>query len=147
MKSRIIHLAIMALAVGVIGASCNQQERKTAELQRINDSMENPHNYVDTANADRLDWENFRNEAQARVKQNEDSIAAFRKRLEKFDTKLKAKFSERISRLEIMNTDLRKKIDGPRVDGKDNWEKFKQEFKSSLDTVDVRMKEVFTSDK
>ena len=140
MKSRIIHLAVIGLSVGLLTTACNRQEKKTEDLQRIQDSMEHPKNVVDTLNADRHDWENWKIAAQGRIKQNQDSIEAFKKKLETANDKTKAKYKEKVAQAESYNAQLKKKIDEYKEEGRENWLKFEDDIKKELDTADLHMK-------
>ncbi|MBS1596477.1 MAG: hypothetical protein JST90_19350 [Bacteroidetes bacterium] len=146
MKSRLIHLTAMALIASAILTACDRQPRKTAELQRINDSMEHPHNYADTFNADRQDWENFKIEARARLKQNEDSLKTINEKIAKAGDKLKAGYDQKMITLESRNRELRERLEGYKEEGRDNWDKFKMSFNNDMDTISQNMKSFFSVD-
>ncbi|MBS1625557.1 MAG: hypothetical protein JST83_16135 [Bacteroidetes bacterium] len=147
MKSRIIHLATMALIASAILAACDRQPRKTAELQRINDSMEHPHNYADTFNADRQDWENFKIEARARLKQNEDSLQNISDRIGKAGEKLRAGYDQKMITLRARNNELKDRLESYTDEGRDNWDKFKLSFNNDMDSISRNMQSFFTGER
>lgn len=147
MKSRIIHLAVMALTLGLICTACDRQPRKTAELQRINDSMEHPHNYADTFNADRQKWEEYKIEARARLKNNEDSLKALNQRIATASEKMKITYNQKMTALQARNAELRDRLEGYKEEGRENWERFKVGFNNDLDTVSQNMRLFFADDK
>lgn len=147
MNSRIIHLAAVALMLGILTSACDRQPRKTAELQRINDSMEHPHNYADTFNADRQKWEEYKIEARARLKANEDSLKAMNQRIATASARLKTEYSQKMVALQARNAELRDRLEAYKEDGRENWERFKVTFNSDLDTVSQNMRLFFTDSK
>ncbi|MBS1686437.1 MAG: hypothetical protein JSS76_16990 [Bacteroidetes bacterium] len=147
MKSRIIHLTTMALIASAILAACDRQPRKTAELQRINDSMEHPHNYADTFNADRQDWENFKIEARARLKQNEDSLQNISDRIGKAGEKLRAGYDQKMITLRARNNELKDRLESYTDEGRDNWDKFKLSFNNDMDSISRNMQSFFTGER
>lgn len=146
MKSRIIHLAGMALLTGMITIACDRQPRKTAELQRINDSMEHPHNYADTFNADRQKWEEYKIEARERLKGNEDSLKAINQKIAHANDKLRQAYNQRMTTLEARNAELRSRLEGYKEEGRENWDQFKTRFNSDLDSISQNMRLFFIGD-
>ncbi len=143
MKSKLIHLLLLGISSAILMAACDRQPRKTAELQRINDSMEHPHNYADTFNADRQKWEEFKIEARARLKQNDDSLKSMSAKIDRTNAKVKTEYQQKMTALQTRNIELRSRVDDYKEEGRENWESFKMKFNNDMDTMSQNIKLFF----
>jgi len=78
---------------------------------------------VEDAKADYLaEWQNFKTESEEQIKANEDRIDAFKSKMEKADTKTKAKYNKAVAELEQRNRDLKRKLEEYKDEGESNGE-------------------------
>ncbi|MBK8623877.1 MAG: hypothetical protein IPN79_19520 [Saprospiraceae bacterium] len=70
-----------------------------------------------------------------RITANEQSIAEFNARVAEEKKEVKADYQNKIKELELKNSDMKKKMDEYKADGKDGWEKFKTEFDKDMDNL------------
>lgn len=91
------------------------------------------------------EWQQFRTESAQKIQDNENSIAAFKVKMEKSGTKMKAKYNKEIANLEKANRRMKRELEGYRYDGKTAWEKFKTGFNNDMDKIGKELKDL-TSD-
>jgi len=78
---------------------------------------------------------NYKTESLDKIAANEKSIAEFNARTEHEKKEAKADYKAKIAELEQRNTDMKKKMDDYKEDGKENWEKFKVDFNLEMDEL------------
>jgi hypothetical protein len=76
---------------------------------------------------------------------NDKIIADFRTRIELQKYAAKADYEKKLAKLEQKNSDLKKKMDDYKEQGKENWEKFKTDFNNNLDELTKAFKELTIS--
>src|SRR5579864_786349 len=138
MKGKIVALAITAIITAAIFTSCNSPQ-KNAETSQ-SDTTSVPREVIDTPSAAKQDWEKFKSDAREKIRQNEDSIDALQKRMDKAGSKMKAKYDKKIAELEEKNNELKRKLDDFKEEGKEKWEKFKYDFNNAMDTLGEKIK-------
>ena len=129
----------VALA-GLSLTSCNQHSDKTSETSMVDSTTMVQKPLVDTAQL-RADWEKFKVDAKERIKESDDSIAAFKKRVQKFDAKMKVKYERDVALLERKDDTLKMKLDNYKDEGKEKWEDFKMHFNHDMDAVKAWLKD------
>ncbi len=71
-------------------------------------------------------------------------IDDFKAAMKTTSAKFKAKYENQVLTLEQKNIELKKILNDYRYAGKDNWEEFKIDFNSEVDTVVVALNDIFT---
>jgi hypothetical protein len=117
----------------IILTSCNSPAEKVVLAeQKVSEANQE----LDAANAEYLEEvELYRRETAARIAYNNESIAAFNKRIESEKTEARDEYRKTIKALEEKNTDMQKRLDSYKADGKDKWEVFKTEFSRDMDNL------------
>jgi chromosome segregation ATPase len=131
MKKSILLLAILSAVSGsILITQCTSTSEKVADAQaEVNEA----HQELNDANEEYLaDVEKYRKETAAEIAANNESIAAFNKRIETKKNEAKAVYKNQIIQLEQKNTDMQKRLDDYKADGKDNWKAFKKEFSHDM---------------
>jgi hypothetical protein len=148
MKSKLITLSLAAFIAACILSACNSPEKKADDVKVSSDSLAQSTPVVaDTLSAAQKEWEIFKDEANNKIRQNEDSIRVFTKRAEKQEAKMKAKLEKKIARLEKKNDEMKVKLADYKDEGSVKWEKFKLDFNNGMDTLGTDIKGVFKGNK
>jgi hypothetical protein len=148
MKSKLIMLSLTAFIAAGILSACNSAEKKADDVKVSSDSLAQTKPIVaDTLSAAQKEWEAFKDEANKKINQNEDSIRVFKKRAEKQEAKMKAKIEKKIARLEKKNDEMKAKLTDYKDEGKVKWEKFQLDFNNGMDTLGTDIKGVFKEHK
>ncbi|MDO9000018.1 MAG: hypothetical protein Q7W45_09655 [Bacteroidota bacterium] len=133
MKKTILAIVASTFITGTILTSCSTPTEK----------MENAQQNVTEANKDLnkaqeeyiIDVENYRKETNAKIAANEKSISEFDVRIENEKKDAKADYKKKITELEQKNTDMKKKMDDYKLEGKEKWETFKSEFSREIEEL------------
>lgn len=136
----ISRLAIAASISGVLLSGCSSPATKVEnakeEVADASKELSIANNNLDEANlAYKADIENYRQATADKIAANEKSIAEFNTRVDLQKKEAKAEYKMKIAELEKKNSDMKKKMDEYKEDGKDNWEKFKTEFSHDMDEL------------
>jgi len=142
MKKLILTLAASTFIIGAILISCNTPAEK----------VENAQNNVDEANQELneaneaylADIEAYRVITADKIEANNKSIADFNARIEKDKKTAKDDYKKKIVELEQKNSDMKKKMDDYKAEGKDKWELFKAEFNSDMERLGSAFKDLAT---
>jgi DNA anti-recombination protein RmuC len=131
MKKSILFLTILTIVSGsILITRCSSSSEKVADAK---DQVNEAHQKLDKANAEyAADVEAYRKETAAEIAVNNESIAAFNTRIENEKNEVKADYQKKITALEQKNTDMKKRLDDYKADGKDNWKTFKTEFSRDM---------------
>jgi hypothetical protein len=114
-------------------AACNSSTDKVEDAQT--DVVE-ANKELDEANIEYMaDMEKYRAETAEKVAANEVIIKDFNARIASRKQDAQVEYKQKIAELELKNTDLKKKIDNYKQDGKENWEKFKIEFNRDMEEL------------
>jgi hypothetical protein len=144
MKKSILTLVTITCLTSVLLMSCNTPAEKVANAQNMVDAANQD---LDQANREYLaDVEKYRKEASEKIAANEKSIAEFNTRMANEKSEARAAYQEKITAIEQKNSDLKKKMDEYKAEGKDQWEKFKIEFSHDMDELGNAFKSLTTSD-
>lgn len=77
----------------------------------------------------------FEKESQDKIAAHEKSIADFKTRITKEKKENQAQYDKKLAEIEQQNTDLKKKLDDYKADGKESWTTFKSDFSKSMDAI------------
>lgn len=75
----------------------------------------------------------YRKATTDKIEANNKSIAAFNARIAHEKKSAKADYKKKIDALQRKNSDMKKRMDDYKADGKDKWEIFKIEFSHDMD--------------
>ena len=140
MKKSILVFTSVTLLSGMVFLGCESSSEKvdTAE-QAVTDA----NNELEQANQEYLaDIENYRTETSSKIEANNQSIADFNLRIAKEKKEVKEDYKKKIAELESKNSDMKKKKDEYKADGKEKWEAFKTEFSHDMDELGAAFKDL-----
>jgi F0F1-type ATP synthase membrane subunit b/b' len=140
MKKSILTLVIATFVVGAMLTSCSTPAQKVADAQE--DVTEAKEDLAEAKDEYLEDVENYRKETSYRIDANNQSIAEFRARIANEKKVAKADYEEKVLKLEQKNTDIKKRLDDYKVEGKDNWQTFKLEFNRDMDELGKALKDL-----
>lgn len=133
MKKSILLFAASTFVIGAIFTSCNTPAEKVENAQ---ENATEANEELNKANAAYLeDVENYRRITAEKIAANDKSIADFDARIEKEKKSVKDEYKKKIAELEQKNSDMKKKMADYKMDGKEQWEKFKTEFSHDMDEL------------
>ena len=138
-KSIAIITATSLLAITML-TSCNSPAQKVENAQ---ENVSEAKQDLEKANAEfARDMENYRRETNEKIDANNKSIAEFNSRIQNKKNAAKADYQNTVTALEQKNTDLKKRMDDYKEDGKENWEKFKIEFNHDMEKLGQAFKDL-----
>ncbi|MFD1553370.1 hypothetical protein DNU06_06810 [Putridiphycobacter roseus] len=79
--------------------------------------------------------ENFKKEVNDKIDANKQSIINFNQRIAEEKKEVKAEYQKKIEALNQKNTDLKKRLEDYKMEGKEDWNQFKTKFGSDLDNL------------
>jgi predicted RNase H-like nuclease (RuvC/YqgF family) len=88
-------------------------------------------------------WQKFKSESEITITANEKRIDTLKGKIEKVDSKVKAKYRKDLAVLEKKNSSLKKQLEEYKNEGRDKWEVFKMNFKNDLDGIGKTIKDLF----
>jgi predicted small secreted protein len=145
MKNTILKITAIAFVAMAMFASCNTPAQK---VENAKDNVENAGVDLDKANREYLaEVENFRKEISAKIVTNDQLIAELKAKAANENRELKADYKEVIASLEKKNSDLKKKLDEYKEDGKKNWASFRDEVNQDMKELGRAVKDFFTDNK
>jgi uncharacterized phage infection (PIP) family protein YhgE len=138
-KSFLIQAAFaVALCSGV--ACCNTPAQK---VENAEESVKEANKALDDANKEYLaDIENFRKKSADKIAENERSITEFNERIAREKQIAKNDYKKKIALLEQQNSDMKKKMDDYKAEGKEKWSAFKAEFSRDMDELGQGFKDL-----
>lgn len=133
MKTKFLSLAVTALITGSLCIGCQSSTEKVENAEK---DLIQANSELDKANEEYLkDIDTYRTKMNEKVIENEKSIADFKARVEHEKRVAKADYIKKIVALEQKNTDIKKKMDDYKAEGKEKWEAFKLEFGQDMDAL------------
>lgn len=135
MKNKIFTFAVIGCLAAIFFAGCEKTPGQ---------KVEGANQELKDAKADyRAEWQKFKNDSEEQIKANEDRIDAFKEKMEKTDSKTKAKYIKAVAELEQKNRDLKKKLEEYKDEGESKWQEFKTNFSHDIDGLGKTMKDLF----
>lgn len=141
MKSASLGFVAIILMAGVVLVSSQKMSAKN--IRSAGESMGEAK--PDSQATYSHEWKEFKSTSEQRIRDNEKRIAAFREKMEKSGTEMKAKYNKEIANLEKTNRGMKKKLEAYKNEGKSAWEKFKTGFNNDMDKLGKALKDL-TSD-
>jgi DNA anti-recombination protein RmuC len=144
MKKLIYASIATFLLFGMFATSCSSAadkvENAEAGVDQANDELNAANKqYEEELNA-------YRTETYEKISANEKSVAEFKLRIENEKKDAKADYNKKIAELEQQNSDMKKRMDDYKSDGRENWENFKTEFNNDMNKLGEAFKNLFVND-
>ena len=140
MKKTFLSLLTVTFISGIILISCNNSSQKVDKAQK--DVIEANKNLEDANKEYLADMEIYRTETANRIAANDQSIVELKAKIANDKKIAKADFKKKVAELEQKNSDMKKKMDEYKADGKENWEQFKTEFSRDMDELGNAFKDL-----
>ena len=140
MKRSIMTTVAFTFITGAIFMGCNSPAEKVENAQ---DNVVKANLALDKANEEYVeDIENYRKETADKILFNNQSIAEFKARIEHEKRDARYDYNKKIANLEKKNSDMQKRMNDYREEGKEKWELFKADFNRSMDEMGEELKEL-----
>lgn len=140
MKTTFVALAIFTFITSTLILSCNSAEKKVENAQT---DVVDANKDLEKANEDYMaEVAAYKKETAEKIAANEQSIIEFNARIATEKKDARVAYKQKIAELEMKNTDMKKKMDDYKEDGKENWEKFKTEFNHDMDELGKAFKDL-----
>lgn len=147
MKRIFLIQTVFTLIAATIITSCQSSASKVETAQ---DKVQDAKDKLITAKSDliiaqqdfNVEYQKLKKESDEKILAHEKSIAEFKARIATEKKEVQEKFAMEIALLEKKNSDLKKKLDGFKEEGKDKWEKFKVEFSHDMDELGKAFKDL-----
>lgn len=135
------YLAISSIfCLGVLLFSCTSSEDK---VQQAEENVVDANQKLEDASLDyKVEMKMYKQENLAKIEANEAIIRDFNTRIASQKKEAKEDYQVKIATLEAKNTDLKKKLDGYNLEGKDSWDKFKSDFNKELNDLALSVQEL-----
>ena len=141
---KIIFILVVATTfiAGIAITSCQSSTQKEEEgtgMMNDNDTQEGMNPMHEMNNTE--EWEVFKSESEAKIKDIEIRIAELKVQMDKKGTALDEIYAKRIDTLEQKIKDLKKKMENF-DNGQSDWESFKREFNHDMDELGQAFKDL-----
>ncbi len=141
MKYKYFVLPVILMIAGSILTGCeinrDSKENAKEEIQKADQALKDSQAQFDN------EWQQFKNDAESKIGNNEIRINNFKAEMKKTSAKFKAEYANKVLTLEQKNIELKKMINNYQYTGKNNWDNFKLEFNSSMDSVGSALNDIF----
>ncbi len=138
MKSKGAGLVALILMAVLVLNGCQKTGKTSNQASKGSMGEAKPDSQATYSHA----WQEFKSTSEQRIQDNERRIAAFRKKMEKSGTKVKAKYNKEIANLEKANRGMKKKLDDYKNDGSGAWSDFKTAFNNEMDKLGKAVKDL-----
>lgn len=133
MKNTFIRTSIIAFTACTLFTSCMSSKKK---LDNAETKVAEAKKDLDKANEEyRADMANYRKETSEKIAANEKSINEFNEKIADKNEETETTYEQKIAELKLKNNEMKKKMLDYKDDGKQNWEKFKNEFSHDMDEL------------
>ena len=138
-KSILVRVAFVFITSTVVLSSCSTPAENVQDAE-VNVAEANKD--LEKANAVYMaEMAAYKAETTEKIAANKLIIKEFNDRVAKDKETAKAEYQMKVTELEKKNSDLKKKMDDYKSDGKENWEKFKTEFNHDMDELGKSFKD------
>lgn len=136
------------LGAATIFSSCNtpekQVEQASANVEEATENVQAAQEELKEAKTEEQmaneEWMTYKEEQEAKIRENEDMIAVYRE-MEK-DSKYKAKYRKKIDELEQKNKEMKIRIGEYKRSTKEKWDAFKREFSHDMEELGSSLKDI-----
>ena len=146
MKKTIFAIAAIALMTGTVSSAYGQEYSKSTEHARENlkdasKKESSAKSDLKTAQKDSVsEYQAFKKEQNMKIANHKHSIANFKARIAKEKAEDKAQYEKKLAVLEEKNTDLKKRLDDYKEDGRDKWITFTNKFNKDMHELHTSLK-------
>ena len=134
-----VFLTTSVLSLFILTSCSTPAEKVVNAENKVTDANKD----LDKANTEYLaDITSYRKETADKIAANDKSIADFNARIANEKKDAKADYKNKIDALEKKNSDMKKRMDDYKADGKDKWEIFKIEFSHDMDGLGKAFKDL-----
>ena len=123
---------------GITFMGCKSSSEKVEDARNELKSVQNDSSKESQKGVDVEEWKIFRNESQAKIKNNQLRINYLKKNNKQSGIPGKVEYKASIDSLESKNNELVIRMDNYSK-GKSDWETFKLEFKRDLDNLGIAL--------
>src|ERR1035437_10296881 len=143
MKKSILSLATSVLIAGAFLTSSSTSSEKVENAQN---NVKEANKDLDKANEEYLkDVENYKKETADKVISNDQIIAELKTKLKHEKKAAKAEYKRKVDELEQKNSEMKKKMDDYKTEGKEKWEFVKADFNKGMDEIGKSLKDLTSS--
>lgn len=136
-NKNVVIVTIMLIGIFLFLGCNEKQETAKQDVKDANeDMMEAKVQYEN-------EWEQFKSNVEAAINTNEQRIADLKKEMKSTSDEFKDKYENKILTLEQKNIELKKKLNEYNYEGKEDWQKFKQEFSDDIDNLENSLNDIF----
>lgn len=150
MKKTIFTLAITTLVTGTLLNGCKSSTKKEENVQKTSKEVKEEFNTAkDDAEQKEIDaeeWKAFRNESEAKIKNNEERITELKAKMKKPGKKFDEVYAKKIDKLEQKNKNMKTRIETYETI-KSEWQSFKREFNHDMDELGQALKDFAVNNK
>jgi hypothetical protein len=146
MKTRKLVGAVKGLVEEGLKTLAEPSERKMESAKRkVNELKKELKEAEEEAVAANQEWNKFKKEVAARIRQNENTIGRFRNKMEKSGAKFKAKYEEKVRELERKNNLMKVKLGAYKTENLARWNEFRTVAKKNMEEMKRNMAEIALS--
>lgn len=140
MKKSIVIAGICAALLSISLTSCKNTEAKIEDAQE--DVLEAKQDVAEAQNEANQVYENYKLEINEKIVKNNQRIADLKVKGITGTEDAKARFNEKIAKLEANNNQLQNKLDEYKEYSADTWESFKADVDNAIQSVENEFNEV-----
>ncbi len=146
MKKLILPFAVTLLMAGSVLTSYGQEIDRKSEKARENlkeakqDEVAAKKDLKEAQKDSASEYQQFKIDENKKIQNNNKSIADFKARIAKEKKENRAQYEKKLSVLDQKNTDLKKRLNDFKDNGKDNWASFKRSFNHDMDQLGKSLK-------
>jgi outer membrane PBP1 activator LpoA protein len=152
MKELFLTLTVAVFMVGAILSGCQSSTKsKVEEAEQSLDAAQfnlevAQHELIAARKEYHEDYQLFKKEYDEKLRQNEFAIAELKAMIAMSSEQNKPILERELADLEKKNRDLKLSLENYNKSGKDNWERFKVEFKDSMNDLGESIGNLFSSE-
>ena len=152
-NSKLFQFAAIAFVSTALFTGCaSNADKEEAAAENVTEAKEELRDVKNEAAADAEaiataeEWQAFRAEAEAKIKDNDTRIAELKQKMKKSGKTMDSIYEKKIENLEAKNRDLKLKLDNYEKT-QTNWESFKTEFNHDMDEFGKAFKDLTVDNK
>jgi hypothetical protein len=134
MKNKIKAIFLITGLAGLITTACNSTQQSNDAGMVKTDTIVTITS-IDSQSMWKQEWEGFKAQANAKIKENEDSLEAIRKRGGMSSEKAKYNYEKEMTALKIKNEELKMRLENYKEESKERWKAFRSDLNNGLDSI------------
>ena len=137
MKKKIVFSLLLAVLVSISIASCNKSPKAKEEvLIDAKQDVETAKEDLDEATSDSIvEFNKYKSSIQIKLAENEKVISDLKASIKAEDRKTQTLYNKQLENLQLINTELKLKIETYKQGPTQKWELFKVDFNKELDKL------------